>query len=88
MAPRKRESAWWCRVGNADGRGRSGIIHAVRQADHVGLGIKMIRQIAADPLNPDTPDTVGRQHPLGGLRTGQPADGVDLRILLKRGIDG
>ena len=72
---------------NADGRYGSGAVDRVGKPDHIGFGIVMICQIAADPLDPDTPDTVGRQYPLSGFRTGEAADGIDLGIFIEGGLD-
>ena len=33
----------------------------------------MIRQIAADPVNADTPDTIGAEDPLGSFCSSDPA---------------
>ena len=74
-------------AGNTDGGGGSIAVHIVRQPDHVGLGVVMVRQTAADPLDPDTPDTVGHQHPLGGLSTGEPPLGILPGIAVKGGFD-
>ena len=74
-------------AGDADGGGGGGIVHAFAQPDHIGLGIEVVGQIAADPLDPDTVDAVGAEHPLGGLGAGDLAAGELLGVLFEGGID-
>ena len=74
-------------TGHADGSGGGRIVDILRQADHIGPGIEVVRKAPADPLNAYAVDTVGGQHPLGCLGTGDPADGILLGIPFEGGID-
>ena len=74
-------------AGNADGGGGGAAVDLIRQADHIGPGVVVVGELAADPLNAHVPDTVGVQYPLGGLRAGEVPPGELGGIFLKGGID-
>ena len=73
-------------AGNSNGCGRSIRIHTVRQADHIGFRIIVVRQIAAHTLDADTINTVGAEYPLSGLRPGEPAGRILFGIFLKGAV--
>ena len=65
-------------TGNADGGRGGAAVDTVRKPDYIGFGIIVVGQIAADTVNPDAPDTIGREYPLGSFCTSKPTG----RILL------
>ena len=74
-------------AGNADGGDGGAVIHAVGQANDIGLGVKMVRQVTTNTLHPHAGHTVDAKHSLGSLRTGDAAIGQHLGIFFKGGID-
>ena len=63
-------------AGNANGGGGGTAVHIVRQPDHIGSGIIMVVEVAADVLDPHPPHTVGCEHSGGGIRTGDSPPGM------------
>ena len=63
-------------AGHANGGSRGVVIDLIRQADDIGLGIVVIRQVAGDMLNPDGSEAVGIQNPASSLGAGDAPAGI------------
>ena len=73
--------------GHTHGGNARGAVHRIRQTDDVCLGVVVVGETAANPLNGHVVKTVGVQHTAGGLRPREPTAVVDLGVAIEGGID-
>ena len=70
-------------AGNADSGGRGVAVNIVREPNNIGLGVKMVCKIAADPLDTNIIYTIVFEYLLCSLRTGKSSAAIYLGIALK-----
>ena len=63
-------------AGYTDRGGGGAVIHGIGQPDHIGFGVKVVRQIAADSFDADTVNTVGAEDTLGSFCSSNAAAGI------------
>ena len=73
-------------TGDADGGGGNVVIHAVRQADHICLGIVVVGKVTGNMLDAYICNAVASQHPVSCLGAGEPAAGCLLGIFLEGAV--